>query len=236
MNHRVRVFDNSTSFTLIELLVVVAIIAVLVSMLLPALNSAREAAQTLTCQGILKNFGVANEMYADECSDWLVPAKYANRETGEIWATWHKNTLFRRLLGMAPGTYNFPGGLICPMATETLKNPVGPNEYNTCWGANISGCPDWDTFWNASAYYTLAHQRSQVVRPDMKIFFGDANDWVLHSWWSDEELPVGPSPAYRHSGNFNVCFFDGHVGWLDRYRAGRLHNGAYNIYWDPFAE
>jgi prepilin-type N-terminal cleavage/methylation domain-containing protein len=50
-------------FTLIELLVVVAIIAVLISMLLPALGAARESARGMVCMSNLKAFGLANQFY-----------------------------------------------------------------------------------------------------------------------------------------------------------------------------
>src|SRR5690242_20713735 len=58
-------------FTLVELLVVVGIIGLLISILLPSLNKAREAAKTLACLSNCRQLGNAFVMYSQEHKGWL---------------------------------------------------------------------------------------------------------------------------------------------------------------------
>lgn len=68
-------------FTLIELLVVVAIIALLMSILLPSLGRAREQAKTLKCLSNLKQVGMAAMMYANQHDNALPPANHSSTGT-----------------------------------------------------------------------------------------------------------------------------------------------------------
>ena len=78
------------AFTLIELLVVIAIIAILMAVLMPALNRAREGGKRAACLSNLKQLALAWNMYADENDDRLVNGATGFSNANQSWGDHRK--------------------------------------------------------------------------------------------------------------------------------------------------
>lgn len=112
------------AFTLVELLVVIGIIALLISVLLPALNKAREEANLVKCQANLRSIGQAMQIYVDVYKGLLPEGQYDNSKNVLTGAA---NPLYTTQ-GMGDGTD----------WTVLLQSVMTSNSGNT-WGANANG-------------------------------------------------------------------------------------------------
>lgn len=124
---------NRDGFTMVELLVVIAVIAMLVAILLPAINSAREAARNTQCKNRIRQVAVATNQYQGRMNaypgfrsrldsvpmSWVlrIAPDLGERNLYEVWRT-----------GSAPGTYQNPpyvSLLVCP--SDPLVSEAGPS-------------------------------------------------------------------------------------------------------------
>jgi prepilin-type N-terminal cleavage/methylation domain-containing protein len=89
MTSRIRLTARQRAFTLVELLVVIAIIGVLVALLLPAVQTARESARRTQCSNHLKQLGLAAQSFTDT-RGWLPPSRVSNDGTdaNQNWLSW----------------------------------------------------------------------------------------------------------------------------------------------------
>jgi len=128
------------AFTLVELLVVIGIIAVLISILLPTLASARKQAESVKCAAGLREIGNAFQMYAVESKGWFPPAQLVPA-TGQ---KYNVNGLDYPASGYGAYWFNF-------LAKYVTKNKVGleSTDNQTAGESRRSifwNCPGWNGY------------------------------------------------------------------------------------------
>lgn len=124
---RRRIAQHRLGFTLVELLVVIGIIALLISILLPALNRARGFANSIKCQANLRQIGMAVQLYANANNDsapWgQAPWVDGVREDGSVYPNAYRAYWVETLSGVigTPGLTESYG-----LTGHSMRQPISP--------------------------------------------------------------------------------------------------------------
>ncbi len=214
------------SFTLIELLVVIAIIAILASMLLPALNQARERAKATKCSGNQKQLGTATAIYTQDYDDWLIARGALYPFMG-----WRMELSPYVCAGTVTDLFDIKlrtGAFECP------------SFQNTDAGTDCKGGYGWNELYlgdNNPATSAVVDRWKiiQVGKPSITIMIGDTGNTPMTPVWRYTLLyDPKSSPervGSRHSGSINLTWVDGHVSLEKRSKLIAGANGDINWYY-----